>query len=154
MVDSLFVPLPRRIELAVILPHPVPPTFTASVDEADQTPERIVATPVSAEESIPVPPFAADTVPVSVPSDRQVVPIAKHPLVMETPTLDVEVAEPEMFNPERVVVPKPSDETESCVAVDEPTTKPIESPATGLTARRAEGVVVPTPMRPPFVTMR
>ena len=56
------------------------------------------------------------------------------------PTLDVEVAEPEMFRPERVVVPKPTDETESCVAVDEPTTNPTVSPAIGLTPNRANGV--------------
>ena len=46
-----------------MFPQPVPPTFTASVDEADQVPERIVATPVSAEESIPVPPLTLESVP-------------------------------------------------------------------------------------------
>src|SRR3989338_5122665 len=67
---------------------------------------------------------------------------------MLRPTFDVDVAEPEIFNPESVVVPKPRDETESCVEVDEPTTKPTEFPATGLTASRADGVVVPTPTLP------
>ena len=74
-----------------------------------------------------------------------VVPIAKHPDDIENPTLEVEVAWPEIFNPESVVVPKPIDETESCVAVDEPTTKPTVSPPSGLTDRRANGEDVPTP---------
>ncbi len=63
------------------------------------------------------------------------------------------MAEPEIFKPERVVVPKPSDETESCVAVDEPTRNPTESPAIGLTERRANGEVEPIPTAPDFVTM-
>ena len=37
-------------------------------------------------------------------------PTEKHPVVRAKPTLDVEVAEPEIDRPERVVVPKPSDE--------------------------------------------
>ncbi len=60
----------------------------------------------------------------------------------------MEVALPEMFNPESVVVPKPPAETESCVAEDEPTTNPMESPAIGLTARRPNGVVEATPSFP------
>ena len=46
-----------------MFPHPVPPTLTASVDDADQTPFSIVATPVRALESIPVPPLIVDNVP-------------------------------------------------------------------------------------------
>ena len=46
--------------------QPVPPTLTASVDDADQTPFSIVATPVRALESIPVPPLTADNVPEMV----------------------------------------------------------------------------------------
>ena len=53
-----------------------------------------------------------------------------------------------MFRPESVVVPNPIDDTESCVAVDEPTTKPIVSPPSGLTDRRPNGVVVPIPTFP------
>ena len=60
-------------------------------------------------------------------------------MVMLKPMFEVDVANPEIFKPERVVVPKPIEETESCVAVDEPTTNPIESPAIGLTERRANG---------------
>ena len=64
------------------------------------------------------------------------------------PTLDVEVAEPPMFKPDKVVVPKPSDDTESCVPVDEPITKLTESPAIGFTDSFANGVVVPMPTLP------
>jgi len=73
---------------------------------------------------------------------------AKQPPVIFHPTLDVDVALPEMFRPERVVVPKPSDDTESCVAVDEPTTNPSVSPATGLTDSLAVGVDDETPTVP------
>ena len=69
--------------------------------------------------------------------------------MIENPTLDVEVAcAPLIAKPLIVVVPKPIDETESCVAVDEPTTNPIVSPASGFTERRANGVVVPIPRFP------
>ena len=77
--------------------------------------------------------------------------IAKHPLVMLKPTLAVVVADAEMFNPETVVVPKPIDETDNCVAVDEPTTNPMVSPASGLTDKRPFGDVVPTPNKPAAV---
>ena len=76
VVASLWVPLPKTTALAWILPQPVPPTLTAKVEEADQTPERMVATPVNAEESIPVPPWEAETVPVRDANVRHVVPIA------------------------------------------------------------------------------
>ena len=46
------------------------------------------------------------------------------------------------------MVPKPSDETESCVPVDEPTRNPTESPAIGLTERRANGEVEEIPTVP------
>ncbi len=64
------------------------------------------------------------------------------------PTLDVEVALPEMLRPESVVVPKPIDDTESCVAVDEPTRNPTVSPPSGLTASLANGDDVETPTVP------
>lgn len=43
--------------------------------------------------------------------ERHVPPIAKHPPVRLIPTFEVEVAEPEMVRPLRVVVPKPSPAT-------------------------------------------
>ena len=43
--------------------------------------------------------------------------MAKHPVVMLYPTLEVVVAEPDMLSPERVVVPKPEAETERKVEV-------------------------------------
>ena len=43
------------------------------MDEADQTPESIVATPVSAEESMPVPPLTLESVPEML--DRVVVAV-------------------------------------------------------------------------------
>ncbi len=67
---------------------------------------------------------------------------------MLNPTLDVDVAKPEIERPDRVVVPKPREDTESCVAVDEPTTNPTESPASGLTDSRANGVVDEIPILP------
>ena len=73
---------------------------------------------------------------------------AKHPVVMLNPTLDVLVAEPEMLSPERVVVPKPPLETVNHGAVVEPTQNEKASPATESIARRAAGVVVPTPSFP------
>jgi hypothetical protein len=42
------------------------------------------------------------------PAPTQVPLIAKHPPVMLNPTLDVDVAKPEMVRPRSVVVPKPS----------------------------------------------
>ena len=50
-----------------------------------------------------------------------------------------------MFKPDNVVVPNPKEETESCVAVDEPTRNPTESPAIGFTDRRANGEVEEMP---------
>ena len=41
------------------------------------------------------------------PVERQTPLIEKQPEEISNPTLDVEVAKPEIFNPERVVVPKP-----------------------------------------------
>jgi hypothetical protein len=67
------------------------------------------------------------------------VPIAKQPPVILKPTFEVEVALPEMLSPESVVVPNPRDDTDSSVAVDDPTTSPSVSPASGLTERRAVG---------------
>ena len=50
---------------------------------------------------------------VTVPTleARQVPLTAKHPVVMFQPTSEVEVAEPVIVSPERVVVPKPVPET-------------------------------------------
>ena len=42
--------------------------------------------------------------------DKHVPLIAKHPPVRLKPTLDVDVAWPEMFKPDSVVVPKPEPE--------------------------------------------
>ena len=46
-----------------MLLQPVPPTLTDKVDEADQTPFSIDATPVKPEESMPVPPLVVARVP-------------------------------------------------------------------------------------------
>ena len=82
---------------------------------------------------------------------------AKHPAVMLNPTFDVEVAEPEMFKPERVVVPKPVDETDRnevfvvpAALVDEATEKSaVFVLPNGLnTPRDAVGVVEPMPRLP------
>jgi hypothetical protein len=70
--------------------------------------------------------------------DKQLPLIAKHPPVRLKPTLDVDVAKPAIFNPDTVVVPNPTDDTESCVAVDEPTYKPYKSPEIGLIDSLAE----------------
>ena len=76
VVASLCVPLPMTTVLAWIFPHPVPPTVTASVDDALQTPELMTATPVRADESMPVPPCDAVTMPARFASERHVVPMA------------------------------------------------------------------------------
>lgn len=54
----------------------------------------------------PAPAVMEVTVP-ELPLPTQLPEIAKHPLVILNPTLDVEVANPEMVRPLRVVVPKP-----------------------------------------------
>ena len=98
----------------------------------------------------PVTPEPIETVadcPIQLP------PMEKHPAERLKPTLDVDVAEPETVNPDKVVVPKPIDETESCVAVLEPTTNPKESPAIGLTLNLANGVVEETPSNPVAVNV-
>ena len=61
---------------------------------------------------VPVPPLEIPRVPEMVESERQLAPMAKQPEVILNPTSEVEVALPEMFNPESVVVPKPVAETE------------------------------------------
>ena len=65
-----------------MLLHPVPPTFTASVDDADQLPPSIVATPVKPDESIPVPPRVLGTVPRRFERERQTEEIEKQPDVV------------------------------------------------------------------------
>ena len=67
---------------------------------------------------------------------------------MLNPTLDVEVAEPEMFRPDNVVVPNPELETRNHGAVVEPTHSENASPDTEFTESRAAGDDVPTPSRP------
>ena len=74
--------------------------------------------------------------------------IAKHPPDKSNPTLDVEVALPEIFRPLTVVVPKPEFETVSHGAVVEPTHSENASPAIESIASLAEGVVVPIPTLP------
>ncbi len=88
------------------------------------------------------------------PDDIQLPLIAKHPPVRLKPTLDVDVAWPEMFKPDSVVVPKPVFETCSHGAVVLPTHSENASPATELTDNRADGVDVPTPIFPAFVTTK
>lgn len=75
------------------------------------------------------------------------------------PTLDVDVAEPEMSSPERVVVPKPVDETErndklvvlAAFVDDETLNSVVFVFPYDLNAERIElGVVVPTPTLPPM----
>ena len=60
------VPLPVSNPPRVV--EPVPPMFTPKVVEADHTPPLMTATPESAEESIPVPPFEVARVPLMVES--------------------------------------------------------------------------------------
>ncbi len=63
------------------------------------------------------------------------------------PTFDVEVAEPEIFNPDTVVVPKPVFEIVRKLRVEEPTTNAnvVDERFDVSTARRAHGVVLPIP---------
>jgi hypothetical protein len=66
------------------------------------------------------------------------------------PTFEVEVAEPEMSKPERVVVPKPVAETERRVVEAEETTSKALPTVLPHTDNRAYGEVVPTPTFPPM----
>ena len=50
---------------------------------------------------------------IAVNDELQTPFTAKHPVVMLKPTLEVEVADPEIERPERVVVPKPVEEIDS-----------------------------------------
>ena len=54
---------------------------------------------------MPVTPVVKETCPVKLDRDRQEEEMEKQPVVMFSPTLEVEVARAEMFNPRRVVVP-------------------------------------------------
>ena len=74
---------------------------------------------------------------------------AKHPEDKLIPTLDVEVAEPEMFRPASVVVPKPVAETENTVVEAELTNSAILPVASPQTESLEYGVVVPI-AKPPF----
>ena len=79
--------------------------------------------------------------------------MAKHPVVMLKPTLDVEVADPEMFKPESVVVPKPSAATvRNVVATDDEAIWKSGAvwPAVAETESLAYGEVEPTPTLPPW----
>ncbi len=73
---------------------------------------------------------------------------------MLKPTLEVEVARPDIVRPASVVVPKPSVDTERSDFVEEPTAKPIRSPALVFTPNLAEGEVVPIPTKPLPVTKK
>ena len=87
----------------------------------------------------------------NAPEVRQVLPIAKHPVESEIPTFEVVVAEPEIFKPERVVVPKPSPATvKNFVAFeDEATSKTgLVCAAVACTASFAYGDVVAIPNDP------
>ena len=66
--------------------------------------------------------------PYAPPPPTQTSLIAKHPLVMLNPTLDVDVAKPEMFRPDSVVVPKPEPEIENADVdvVDRPSTDVVD----------------------------
>jgi hypothetical protein len=86
--------------------------------------------------------FASPYVPIQLP------PIAKHPLVILNPTLDVDVADPEIDSPDRVVVPKPELDTVNHGFVVLPTHSEKLSPATELIARRALGEDVDSPTLP------
>ena len=72
---------------------------------------------------------------------------------MFRPTFEVEVAEPEMLRPERVVVPNPELETFNHGAEVEPTQKEKSSPATEFTESLAAGVVEPIPNFPSVVNV-
>ena len=85
---------------------------------------------------------------VNDPPPTQVPDIEKHPVVILNPTLDVDVAEPDIESPERVVVPKPELDTLIHGAVVEPTQKENASPATELTDSLAAGEEVETPSSP------
>ncbi len=63
------------------------------------------------------------------------------------------MAEPRIFNPDKVVVPNPRAETVSCEADVEPTMKPNVSPTTGLTESRAMGLDVEMPTLPMLSTV-
>ena len=67
---------------------------------------------------------------------------------MLKPTLDVEVAVALILSPARVVVPKPSVETERRFFVVEPTANPMRSPAWVSTPSRALGEVEARPTKP------
>ncbi len=75
--------------------------------------------------------------------------IAKQPALKLNPTFDVEVAEPEILKPERVVVPKPAAETRTAVEDALFTiSKRFTSLAPPQIVVRAYGVVVPIPTNP------
>ena len=99
---------------------------------------------VAVVEAYPEP--SAVSVPAPLPT--QVPLTAKHPVVMFQPTLDVDVAEPEMVRPLSVVVPKPELDTRSHGAVVDPTQNEKASPDTESTESLADGEVVPIPRLP------
>ena len=94
-----------------------------------------------------------NALPPSDESVKHVPPTAKQPVVMLSPTLDVEVAEPAMFKPLSVVVPKPEFDTRNHGAVVDPTHSEKSSPAVEFTASLAEGVDVPIPSLPSGVNV-
>ena len=89
--------------------------------------ERVEEAPIAV---VPVQTVAMPAKPEPVivplpPPPTQVPPTAKHPVVTLNPTLEVEVAEPEMLSPLNVVVPNPEPEISSAlidvVALSTPT---------------------------------
>ncbi len=91
---------------------------------------------------------------VSSASVQRVRPAREMPCdvdVIRRPTLEVEVAEPETFNPDKVVVPKPLPATETnFVAFDEEAISKsgVVCVVVACTERFARGEVVPKPRRP------
>jgi hypothetical protein len=119
----------------MVIPSVCPLTVAVEV-------EKVIAAAVV--EAKPEP----SSVRVPLPLPTQVPPMAKHPVVKLKPTSDVEVAEPLMLSPERVVVPKPVFDTFR-YSVVEPTMKLQVSPASALTESLANGEVEATPTLDP-----
>ena len=83
-----------------------------------------------------------------VPVTRQLPAVAKQPVAILKPTLDVEVAEPLMLRPVTVVVPKPVAETESAVEDAEVTASKMLPVVLPQIVRLEYGVEVPMPTFP------
>ena len=107
------------VPAVVVAYDPTSPPYTAS-DPLDR--DESLNGPPNVDDAVennpPVNPITED---VELPYDadvngktpRQLPPIAKQPAVRLKPTFEVEVAWPEIFNPDTVVVPNPVAETVS-----------------------------------------